>query len=72
MFGFVESGTTGTTVTWTEPTATDASGRVSLQVRTHAPGTFFLVGNSQVNYTFSDPDGNEAVCAFTVSVVESK
>ncbi|XP_071824175.1 uncharacterized protein [Apostichopus japonicus] len=66
----VELGTPGTTVTWTEPTATDASGRVSLQVRTHAPGTFFLVGNSQVNYTFSDPDGNEAVCAFTVSVVE--
>ncbi|XP_071824330.1 uncharacterized protein [Apostichopus japonicus] len=60
---------TGTTVFWTEPTATDNSGVVSLQSRSHAPGEFFSPGTTQVTYIFADPSGNTAPCTFTVIVI---
>ena len=63
------AGSTGTTVTWTEPTATDNSGVVSLTGRTHQPGTFFNIGTTQVTYTFTDGSGNSATCTFNVNVV---
>ncbi|XP_072017890.1 chymotrypsin-like protease CTRL-1 isoform X2 [Amphiura filiformis] len=66
----VKTGTTGTTVTWTEPTATDNSGTVSLTSRTHAPGDTFIVGTSQVTYTFTDGSGNTATCIFNVNVTQ--
>lgn len=66
----VNTGVTGTTVTWTEPTATDNSGIVSLTSRTHAPGSFFPVGTTQVTYTFTDGAGNSASCTFSVTVIE--
>ncbi|PIK34616.1 hyalin [Apostichopus japonicus] len=59
---------TGTTVSWTEPTATDTSGVVSLQSRSHAPGDFFSPGTTQVTYIFVDPSGQTAFCIFTVTV----
>ncbi|XP_071821997.1 hyalin-like [Apostichopus japonicus] len=59
---------TGTTVSWTEPTATDNSGVVSLQSRSHAPGDFFSPGTTQVTYIFVDPSGQTANCIFTVTV----
>ncbi|PIK56482.1 putative hyalin [Apostichopus japonicus] len=59
---------TGTTVSWTEPTATDNSGVVSLQSRSHAPGEFFSTGTTQVTYIFVDPSGQTAFCSFTVTV----
>ncbi|XP_071824314.1 uncharacterized protein [Apostichopus japonicus] len=59
---------TGTTVSWTEPTATDNSGVVSLQSRSHAPGDFFSPGTTQVTYIFVDPSGQRAFCIFTVTV----
>ena len=68
----VNFGTPGTSVSWTEPTATDNSGIVSLTQRTHAPGNFFLVGSTDVTYTFTDGSGNSANCIFTVTVVERK
>ncbi|XP_071844152.1 uncharacterized protein [Apostichopus japonicus] len=59
---------TGITVFWTEPTAADNSGVVSLQSRSHAPGDFFSQGTTQVTYIFVDPSGNNAFCIFTVTV----
>ncbi len=68
----VNSGVTGKTVTWTEPTATDNSGIVTLTQRTHAPGAFFPVGTTEVSYTFTDGSGNSATCTFNVNVIECK
>ncbi|PIK52768.1 hypothetical protein BSL78_10343 [Apostichopus japonicus] len=59
---------TGITVSWTEPTAADNSGVVSLQSRSHAPGDFFSPGTTQVTYIFVDPSGQTAFCIFTVTV----
>ena len=56
------------TVTWTEPTATDNSGATPTVAQTHQPGDTFAVGLTPVVYTFSDTSGNEAICAFMVSV----
>ncbi|KAJ8041828.1 Hyalin [Holothuria leucospilota] len=63
-----ELGISGTTVFWTEPSATDTSGSVSLVSRSHAPGTRFLVGKTTVTYEFSDSTGNTATCIFCVCV----
>ena len=59
-------------MTWNEPTASDNSGVVSLASRTHAPGAFFAVGNTDVTYRFVDGSGNSASCTFTISVEEGK
>ncbi|XP_071785176.1 uncharacterized protein [Asterias amurensis] len=60
----------GTTVDWTEPTATDNSGSFST-TKTNEPGTFFPTGSSTpVTYTFTDAAGNFASTTFTVRVIE--
>ncbi|XP_033625807.1 mucin-17-like isoform X2 [Asterias rubens] len=60
----------GTTVDWTEPTATDNSGSFST-TKTNEPGTFFPTGSSTlVTYTFTDAEGNFASTTFTVRVIE--
>ena len=66
----VATGVGGQTITWTEPTATDNSGIVTLASRSHAPGSFFPVGSTQVTYTYVDGAGNSASCSFTVTIVE--
>ena len=58
----------GAVVTWTEPSATDNSGGVSLLSRTSAPGQFFVVGSTLVTYIFVDGSGNTAECTFNVIV----
>ena len=70
IFTTVPSGSTGTTISWTEPTATDDSGVVTLTGRTHQPGTFFNVGTTTVTYTFTDGSGNSATTSFNVVVSE--
>lgn len=55
-----------------EPTSTDNSGVVSLQQRSHAPGSFFMIGATVVTYIFVDAAGNTAECTFTITVVEGK
>ena len=62
----------GTTVTFTEPTATDNSGVVMLQSRTHAPGDFFNTGTTMVTYTFADQAGNIGTFTYTITVREGK
>ena len=70
VHGTAASGNAGTTVDWTASSirATDNSGVVTLIRRTHTPGDFFLVGATQVTYTFQDPSGNTATCSFNVIV----
>ena len=64
----VEFGASGTSVSWTEPTAVDASGVATLSSRSHSPGTTFPVGSTTVLYRFVDGSGNQAECSFTVTV----
>ena len=62
----------GVIVEFTEPTATDNSGVVTLQSRTRAPGQFFIVGSTPVTYIFVDGSGNTESCTFNVIVTEGK
>ena len=55
-------------VVWREPTATDASGNVTMLVRTHEPGESFQIGTDTVLYIFADPSNNVATCSFYVRV----
>ena len=62
--------TSGATVVWFEPTATDNSGSVTMTSRTHEPGSFFMSGRTTVAYTFEDENANVASCVFGVNVLE--
>ena len=62
----VPLGSSTTSVTWTEPTATDDSGVEPTVVSTHTSGQDFPVGTTQVSYIFTDAVGNEAICSFSV------
>ena len=62
----------GVVVKFTEPTATDNSGVVTLQSRTHAPGQFFIVGSTPVTYVFVDGSGNTEQYTFNVVVTEGR
>lgn len=60
--------TSGDTVaSWTEPTASDNSGSVSLTA-THSPGSTFQIGSTLVTYTATDSSGNAVTSSFTVTV----
>ena len=63
----VEIGTTTASVSWTEPTASDLSGNVTLSLKSHIPKTFSTLRDTLVMYVFVDDSGNEAVCEFLVS-----
>ncbi|XP_071814131.1 uncharacterized protein [Apostichopus japonicus] len=64
----IELGLTGTTIFWTEPTATDLSGVAIVTMRSNAPNDFFTTGLTTVSYTFSDNAGNTAVCTFMIFI----
>lgn len=62
--------TTTTSVHWTEPTASDNSGKALMTGRSNAPGSEFELGTStEVIYQFSDQSGNTAYCSFDVRVI---
>ena len=61
-----ELGTPGTTVSWTEPTVTDASSVTT--VRSHSSGSTFLIGETHVAYIYTDASQNIAACSFSVIV----
>ena len=63
---------TGVVVNFEEPTATDNSGIVTLASRSHASGSFFLLGFTRVTYIFRDPSGNSGSCSFNVQVAAGK
>ena len=60
----------GTNVPFTDCTATDNSGSVTLTSRSHSPGQRFTTGQTRVEYVFTDPSGNSVTCSFSVNVVE--
>ena len=62
------AGVTQAVVSWVEPTATDNSGVTPSVTQTGQPMTVFNEGVTEVRYTFRDQAGNEAVCAFTVTL----
>lgn len=64
----VEAGTDEVQVIWTEPTASDTSGLVSLLSNNYNSGDVFSVGDTIVEYVFVDAHGNQAVCSFIVRV----
>ena len=62
------------TATWTEPTATDnCTAAASLVTfRSHAPGSVFPVGVTNVKYAFRDAAGNTSdTCRFSVTVTDN-
>ena len=61
-----ELGTPTTTVTWTEPTATDEG--TFTTVRSHVPGESFPVGTTHVAYIYTDRPGKTSACSFSVIV----
>ncbi|XP_072051832.1 uncharacterized protein [Amphiura filiformis] len=63
----VSPGMPSTTVTWTEPTATDNSGLVPTVTRSHSPGDVFFIGLTTVRYVFTDNAGNSETCTFDIS-----
>ena len=59
---------TGTSVSWSEPTVTDNSGAFTT-TQTQESGSFFAANSqTQVTYTFTDAANNQAFCTFTVTV----
>ncbi|XP_030840813.1 uncharacterized protein LOC105442568 [Strongylocentrotus purpuratus] len=65
--GTLLPGATTVAVTWTPPTQMDNSGISSL-TSSHAPGTMFPAGETEVTYTAIDTPGNTAQCSFIVTV----
>ena len=59
-------------VTWTEPWASDKSGKVVLFHQTHQSGEEFDIGSTPVSYTFADQSDNVAACNFIIIVDERK
>ena len=65
----VPDGTNQTTATWISPTATDnIDTRLQSPTVSHAPGSMFGLGSTQVTYTFTDGAGNSATCTFMITV----
>ncbi|MEC9475667.1 MAG: HYR domain-containing protein [Planctomycetota bacterium] len=56
---------------WIEPEANDCSGILSLDW-SHASGTIFPVGNTEVTYTATDGIGNVSTASFTVQVDDAE
>ncbi len=55
-------------VSWSEPVGTDSQGSIIVPVRTHFSGSAFTVGETIVEYLYTDVNGNVAICTFTVTV----
>ena len=68
----VELGEDGSSYSWTQPTAKDDSGNVTLVSQNYRPGFVFGFGPNTVTYVFADPSGNRATCDFVVTVESGK
>ena len=69
---YIDEPAAGAYVDFTEPTATDDSGEVTVSYQTSKPGSFFKVGSTAVTYYFRDGNFNSAKCRFTIVVEASK
>ena len=68
----VEEGSLSAQVSWDEPSATDASGDVTVLLKTHLSGDKFGIGSNTVFYIFADQAKNMAFCSFSVQVISGK
>ncbi|XP_072022697.1 hyalin-like [Amphiura filiformis] len=68
----VEEGSMSASVSWTEPSAIDASGNVTLIVKTHESGERFGIGANTVMYIFADPANNLAFCTFAIKITSNE
>ena len=59
---------TSSSVTWTDPTATDASCTHTLPVADYTPEIAFAIGETTVTYTSTDIHGNVAMDSFTITI----
>jgi len=69
------AGTCEATATWTAPTALDncEAASATTLVGSHTSGSTFTVGqNVIVTYTATDAAGNDAVCFFTIDVIDDE
>ncbi len=62
-----DAGSATAVVTWTEPTANDNSGSVTL-TSSHSSGDAFPIGETIVTYTAVDDAGNQIEETFTVTI----
>ena len=62
-----DSGVSNAVVTWTEPTADDNSGDVTL-TSSHSPGDTFAIGTTTVTYTAVDPSSNIVTDTFAITI----
>jgi carbon monoxide dehydrogenase subunit G len=58
-------------VSWEEPTANDNCSDLLVVGRSHEPGSVFVIGTTNVTYTFRDEAGNITKCNFAVTVNNS-
>ena len=68
LSAYTSEGSSGTSVSWNEPVATDNSDTVFYS-RSHKPDDQFPVGSTTVTYYARDISGNQATCTFTVTVL---
>lgn len=66
----VASNSSEAVVAWDEPNASDNRGVVGSVNKTHEPGSFFPVGDTDVVYTAADEAGNVGFCQFTVRILD--
>ena len=55
------------TVTWSEPSASDNSGLVSL-TSDYSSGDTFPIGGTSLTYTATDPSGNTVTLSFAIRI----
>ncbi|KAG8455052.1 hypothetical protein GDO86_001318 [Hymenochirus boettgeri] len=55
-------------VMWEEPQFSDNSGAPLVITKTHSPGVLFPVGKTLVQYTATDPAGNQMICDIHITV----
>ncbi|XP_070554592.1 hyalin-like [Ptychodera flava] len=63
-----DAGLPTASVTWTAAIATDNSGLTPTSSATHTSGDNFVIGSTNVTYTFQDDSSNTAECTFTITV----
>ncbi|KAJ8024243.1 Hyalin [Holothuria leucospilota] len=70
IFRTIQFSSSGVFVNWTEPTATDDTTEYVTVLSNKRPSEFFLVGVTNVTYTFSDEEENKAYCFFNVNITQ--
>ncbi|MCS5571574.1 MAG: HYR domain-containing protein, partial [Pseudomonadales bacterium] len=66
-----DQGLCGAIVSWIEPTTADNCGSASM-TSSHQPGSFFPVGETEVQYVSVDSEGNSFASSFNVLVVDQE